>query len=243
MDRNNVVRVKKEMSFLKATLSMFGGSVHDAMLDMVCSPPLFKCHVRVGPSPNKGKGVFVAKAVKAGEVITMYPCHILLKGGIGMCHKDNAKHMQRKVDKLHDYKFTFNPDLEIMGDPDAPFCPHMCGHMINDPHPDVASLRHPPSTPEQAWKMGIEYMIRTSPQTNCVLEGHDDFVVLCMATRDIAEGEEVFAQYGVFYWNKMPTNNFLALMNEHRAWLQQHKPHCLKAATQILQRCTQLLRQ
>lgn len=234
---SNVATVKNAMSMFKATLSMYGGNIIDVMLDVARMPPPFKSCVRVGPSPGRGKGVFTTRAVKAGEVITLHPCHVMVKDGNTICHKERAEHLHQNMYMLNEYKFTFNPNLEILADPDAPFCAHACGHMINDPHPNVDSLRNPPPTPEQAWKMAMEYKIRTDSQANCVFEAVDDFVVLCVASRDIAEGEEVFVRYGICFWNEMATSDLLALIGTHSTWLKEHKPQQFDATADIFKGC------
>lgn len=182
------------------------------------------CPVRVGPSPTKGRGVFATRPVKEGHVLTMYPCHILVVDG--KVYGKDASWVEDMSSPLHAYKHTMitpsGPVIQLVGDPEREIELHACGHMINDPHRDVSSLRSHPATPEEAWARLVDYKVFCQATQNCAFESVKGVGVMCVATRDIAEGEEVLAPYDVWFWANMPAKDFLLLVEQQAMHLAKH---------------------
>ena len=89
------------------------------------------------------------------------------------------------------------------GDPSLPFRAGACGHLINDPYPDARTIQKADGCCSEAYgRAMIEYMSSVTGRSNCVMKPHrGGLCVLVVATRDIADGEELLAPYGYEYWN------------------------------------------
>jgi len=70
----------------------------------------------------------------------------------------------------------------------------------------------------------LEYELRVAGSMNCSLEPCEGLSVLCVATRDIAEGEEVLAPHGYMHWCKM------------QEWFLSHSEKVEKEKSEILMR-------
>lgn len=199
--------------------------------------------VRVGDAGVKGRGVFTTRPVKKGQVLTLYPCHMMRVRAPGSQPKFMSS---RPIDKaeaesLSDYgQYLYDTDdgklYEAIGDPAHEFEAHACGHMINDPHPAVHTINASPSSPEDVWRSILEYELRVAGPANCDLETFEGIGTLCVATRDIAEGKEVSAPYGFAYWCKLEAAQIMEMFLEYGDRLKRDKPREFQAACSILKR-------
>ena len=171
--------------------------------------------VREGPAGLKGRGVFVTRAVRRGEVCTAYPCDMLRATDdgsawlLGLTRPDgSAPAGEGDVGRLTRYAQFLQREKsgrmwELIGDPSRPFRAGACGHLINDPYPDARTIQKADGCCSEAYgRAMIEYMSSVTGRSNCVMKPHrGGLCVLVVATRDIADGEELLAPYGYEYWN------------------------------------------
>lgn len=106
--------------------------------------------------------------------------------------------------------------LLAVGNPDHEFEAHGCGHLINDPHPNVRTICARPDSQRAMWKAVLDYETAVAPRANCAFQGKGA-VIACVATRDIEEGEEVLAPYGYEHWCKLP-------IKQARSWAKRGMP-------------------
>lgn len=203
--------------------------------------------VRVGDAGAKGRGIFATEAIAKGDVITLYPCD-----GMKIAYPDGqtALMADRRLSEeeqaaMHGHLLTEADGnaVEVVGDVTRPFVPHACGHLINDPHPCVDTILARPRSASEMWKAKLEYELRAVDAANCVFKPYNDLVVLCVATRDIAAGEEVLAPYGYAYWCKVSAFKLTRWFIEHFALLGRTRPRELDASVEIMRRFCKLLGQ
>ena len=170
--------------------------------------------VREGPAGLKGRGVFVTRAMKRGEVCTAYPCDMLNvadEGGsrlLGLTRVDgSAPAGEGEVSRLLKYAQFLQREKsgrvwELIGDPSRPFRTGACGHLINDPHPDARTIQKSDGRSDVYGREMIKYVSSVTGRANCVMKPHrSGLCVLVVAARDIADGEELLAPYGYEYWS------------------------------------------
>lgn len=139
--------------------------------------------VRVAPSAVHGRGVFVTRTVRPGELLTNYPIHRVELRRDGLL---DAQHHLLSLpcnectpvlpSECADYGLDLGDGVCISGDP-AVHSPDACGHLVNS-------------------------------VTNDTLIGHNcaivplfgGMVVAMIATTTIDAGAEVFVFYGDDYW-------------------------------------------
>jgi hypothetical protein len=211
-----------------------------SLVDMFRGEPF---PVRVGDAGVKGRGVFTTRPAKEGQVLTLYPCHMLLVRAPGHQPKFVSSRPLTVTESasLTDYGHRLceaadGTAYEAIGDPAHEFEAHACGHMINDPHPAVHTINACPSSPEDAWKSVLDYEQRVAGPANCDLEPFGGICTLCVATRDIAEGEEVLAPYGLPYWCKLEAPQIMKMFLEHGDRLKRENPSQFQAACSIVKR-------
>ncbi len=159
-----------------------------------------KCEVK--PSAKHGSGIFATRAIKPGELVTLYPAD-----GIVL-----YLHPYPRTECMFPVNFDGLLDLEaysvaapkfaghrvkIVGDPSRVSDCGWVGHMAND----VCRMTHP--------RQANVYEAASIAGRNAVI-GAVPFAgqVRCCglwATRDIGIGEEILVHYGVEYWmHNMP---------------------------------------
>ena len=182
----------------------------------VLSELLKAAPVREGPAGHKGRGVFATRAMRRGEVCTAYPCDMLKatdEGGAlllalssGGASGSSAPLGEGDKSRMAKYAQFLQREKsgrvwELCGDPSRPFRAGACGHLINDPHPDVTTIQRATDS-EVYGRAMIEYVSSVTGRANCVMKPHrSGLCVLVVATRDIEDGEELLAPYGYEYWS------------------------------------------
>jgi hypothetical protein len=172
--------------------------------------------VREGPAGLKGRGVFATRTMRRGDVCTAYPCDAVRatdEGGVHLLRLSSSAPVEEgdqiKV-RLTKYAQFLDRDKsgrvwEVYGDPSLPFRAGACGHLINDPHPDATTIKKANAVGGSSEEYGqamMEYMSSVASRTNCVMQPHRSGLgVLVVATRDIADGEELLTPYGYEYWS------------------------------------------
>lgn len=177
--------------------------------------------VRVGPSAERGgpggRGVFATRDIRAGEVLTFYPCDAMeIRTTTGSSVGGNPAAAARITSNMrgHRSRILVCPEgfhhedqmgvqWHVHGDP-AREDVWACGHLVNDPldAAGVASLNKDPKTPEEASQAYLDYLRKTAPHMNCRFETIVRGMLLAVtAERDIRAGEELLVPYGyVDYW-------------------------------------------
>jgi len=160
--------------------------------------------VMLKPSPIHGKGVFATRDILTNEVVTMYPGDYVF-----IAHKSNnskirltspiCKSMfgfltkQQYNTALYPYSLHVNDMVSIVGHPRLVGDPSYLGHMINDaakPTSSVASHK--------------VYETVSQAKANCEFYNFKgDMHIGIIATRDIAQGEELFVHYELSYWTSL----------------------------------------
>jgi len=168
--------------------------------------------VRDSKIPNAGKGVFGNRDFKKGEVVCIYPVHLIQKVKNGdnkmdlMCRlsnwigvadsEDDAEWLKRKeeftiddvVENCAEYGVNVfrGPTMDILvrHDPTLPVGPKYYGGFMND----------------NGFRLGKVY----KPEDNNCSLGNIQLNNTCrlqvVALRDIKEGEEICHSYGSGYW-------------------------------------------
>ena len=195
---------------------------------------------------DMGRGVFATRAIQPGEVLTMYPCHALMmrsehdhSGLIDIVTRDNKRHGDPVIaHMLQKYKhYLWKRDgvvADIVGDPTYPCEAHACAHMLNDPHPNIAALDLDPADAAAHWEALMAYERAVGPLQNCRFHLHKGQAVFVVATRDIAEGEELLVPYSYEFWCHAPDAPFLDWIKQHAAHLRREQPEKYAADIAVL---------
>jgi hypothetical protein len=180
---------------------------------MIRRHPIVLRKVKLAPSPIHGNGVFATCDIKQGEIITLFPCHILERQSYkdrkstGTCtllseavfNAFGQGYTCASDPRLDDYRFSFaTGNYNIIGHPALDDDPSYMGHFINDaakPTEDMESVQI--------------YINVSMSKRNCVMKTVESFVAAVVAVRDIKAGDEILMTYGADYWtSKLSAKNF-----------------------------------
>lgn len=156
--------------------------------------------VEIRPSIVHGNGVFANRDITRGEIVTFYPCDIMImypKGresdardmvlGYNTPATYDATYVIRNRHHLGIYKFMFDDDHDIIGVPELSTNPTYLGHMANDAaHVEDGDI--------------LSYKEISSRGMNVIFERVHGCHVALTAVRDIRKDEEIFVSYGPNYW-------------------------------------------
>lgn len=161
--------------------------------------------VTLKPSNIHGRGVFAKIQIKKGDIITLYPCHVL--DIIPNADRHLPNHVVLSVNSdpinnrfgkdwnrrdhlaLYDYSFSYDDVHSLVGHPQIDDNPSYLGHFIND-------AAKPTSDP----RSHSIYEIVSQSKMNCLFVPMKGYMVVSVALRDIDIGEELYASYGIGYW-------------------------------------------
>ena len=149
---------------------------------------------KIADSPIHGRGVFAAKKIERGQIITKY-------GNVG-------------VDNESDYGMKFPDGIIRGGDPNRAIAAE-CGFMMNDTCKLCVDEKRVP-TLKYVMQCFKDYNEKSDANTNvCFMDTKGTMI----ASRDIAKGEELFLTYGIPYWasrlihtTHFPTIRFLTFV-------------------------------
>jgi SET domain-containing protein len=166
--------------------------------------PIVLRKVKKAPSSIHGNGVFATCDIKQGEIITLFPCHILERvsykdrKSTGTCTLASEAvssafgpgYTCSSDPRLEDYRFSFaTGNYNIVGHPALDDDPSYMGHFINDAAKPTEDI------------MSVQIYINVSmAKRNCVMKTVEGFVAAVVAVRDIKAGEEILMTYGAGYW-------------------------------------------
>lgn len=187
-------RVNTLLQFMALTGSVNG--IPEAPVTLLGRIPFKLTKVEARPSPVHGTGVFAVRDIKQGELVTLYPGDAVMKvvgsGAQAAVSDKLAKFCGESVDMvkllegLRPYRFNVTETIAVLGFPKFDKDPAYLGHLVND---GAATTDEETYAAATAKAMNCRYHV-------CAKKGH----VAIVATRDVKEGEELFASYGSAYW-------------------------------------------
>jgi SET domain-containing protein len=167
--------------------------------------PLIPSCVEVKKSPIHGKGVFAIIKIMKGDVITRYPCDIILykKGELVWKHqkKSTKSTHYNEMDYASVLRTEGDTTIYCAGDP-AIYSSIACGHMINDVCLNISELEQltPDDTAETLTQKTMENIIRSSSANSQII--NNKYYAYIIALKDIDIGEEITTSYDITYWTK-----------------------------------------
>ncbi|GMI39509.1 hypothetical protein TeGR_g12562 [Tetraparma gracilis] len=161
------------------------------------SLPLSRVSLRRSLLPGAGRGVFASRALRGGELLTLFPGDALLvregdgEEVSGVLYSAGYAPPALTGDAARAYELRVSATVSAVGDPGKAGDPAYLGHMCND-----------------AWALGgrgrgkgEEYRERSGGGANAIFELFEEGShVGVFATRDIERGEEVYVSYTEGYW-------------------------------------------
>ena len=145
-----------------------------------------KCEVRPSGLSGAGMGVFATTQIPAGEIITLYPAHTWVwseaEGTVGYGPRCDVRYRMSMPN-------TYGGIAEIAGDPAKTADPLLLGHMLND------GFKCAGPTAAQ-----VDLYYKLAERKCNVTFDSPGRIVYVVATRDIAQDEELFVPYGAAYW-------------------------------------------
>jgi hypothetical protein len=160
--------------------------------------------VYINQSKIHGNGLFSSVNIKKGEIITLYPCDVLVYYPDKDREKDqyvsyiyseilnennelkNKFEQNRKYYK--GYQLSLNDEYSIIGLPEYNNDPTYMGHICND-----GARGHTPEDKKIYDKISIL-------KSNACFRNICDCMMAVVALRDISINEEIFVTYGHGYW-------------------------------------------
>jgi SET domain-containing protein len=167
--------------------------------------PLMPLCVEVKKSPIHGKGVFAISKIMKGDVITRYPCDIILykTGELVMIQQQESTKSTHynEMDYASVLRTEGDTTIYCAGDP-AIYSSIACGHMINDVCVNISELEQLTlnDSAETLTQKTMEYIIRSSSANSRII--NNSFYAYVIALKDIEIGEEITTRYDITYWTK-----------------------------------------
>lgn len=194
----------RQMGHAGASLSNRTLNLSESLFMKTVPFPLNKVYVK--QSKIHGDGVFAQTRIHKGEIITMYPCHVLIispnedygtPGNVAMhvnsdlvCRMyGETWRMSESFQDWHFYCLDVTKRYRIVGLPELRNDPAHMGHLIND--------AAKPSNDPRSHQIYID--VSTS-KMNCVFYPLVPSMTAVVAHKDIEPNEEVLACYGLPYW-------------------------------------------
>ncbi len=152
--------------------------------------------VRVAASFIHGNGVFAEHQINVGDLITMYPCDVLVVdnpgGGMRFYHSSGNDLTRAECNMYIAYLCKVEGTrMAIAGDPDK-YCPAACAHIIND---GAYIDKHDFGLDE-----AMRYTEASYHKQNCHFVSLADCCMVAIATKVIHKDQEVLAGYGAEFW-------------------------------------------
>lgn len=169
--------------------------------------PLCLSNVRLGDSEGKGKGIFAKHEIPEGTVITMYPvdmCEVyddksryLYYSELMMNFTQESEETGQEVfqESVLRYSVDLDSNRKVVALKVNTSNAAFLGHMANDGATDFTSKK--------------AYLTTSIRAHNAVIKKIPDdhsYLLALVATRRIAEGEEIFRIYSASYWFRIPSN-------------------------------------
>jgi len=144
-------------------------------------------NVKLSNSSVHNKGVFASRPLKRGDIITLYPQHVIFKNRNKIYFRINS---ELTYEEYIDYSLKVDDNLYIAGFKTITNNSTYLGHMIND----CSSSRNKEIYENEVLqKLNAVSVVVKYPSKN-------KFIIFYIATKDIEENEEIFSPYGHGYW-------------------------------------------
>jgi hypothetical protein len=159
-----------------------------------------------------GKGVFAKNDIHPNQVVSLYPCHGMIKGKIKYCEEKQSGDYDDLLFNPNNYKIKLKTsDISMYGNPYIQD-EGLVGHLINDSYKDVSDLE---KLNKHNIKNCFKYMLNSIKCDNCNLVQGNDYVYV-KTTKHINKGEELFTHYGYPFWCfELKTSEIDLLMKEY----------------------------
>lgn len=194
-----------EMTKLLTTINRPRGEVDIALsyyniISHVGPPPFLpKNLLEVKNSDIHGKGVFAKNNIDANQVVSLYPCHGLIKENFKYyCEEKNSGEYGDLLFDLNHYKILLNRKGDRVFIYGNPYIQDegSVGHLINDSYKNVSELK---KLNKHTMKLSLKYMLDSVKSNNCTLVQSNDYVYV-KTTKYINKGDELLTNYGFHYW-------------------------------------------
>lgn len=184
---------------------------HYNAISHVGPPPFLKNLLEVKNSDIHGKGVFAKNNIDANQVVSLYPCHGIIKEDMKYyCEEKNSGEYGDLLFNSSDYMIQLkriggrvfvygNPYIQDEGS---------VGHLINDSCKNVSDFKH---VNKYNMKLCLKYMLDAVKSNNCTLVQSNDYVYV-KTTKYINKGEELLTHYGFPYWCSELKNSEIQLL-------------------------------
>ena len=223
MDKDFVVSVLDMAVKILASQGIPANEIPLAMTHYAAKLPM-SFPVKSGDAGSRGLGLFTTRNVKKGQVLTMYPCdYVILPGDTpdvsrvfaakAACHSPTTE----QIDKYKQILKTTrdgNIQTQISADASITHLPHANAHLINDPHPNIGSIKKTPTSAAEYGQALMDYESSVKDLLNCRFEPRGGSYVLAIATKDIDEGQEILVPYGYEYWSELPFKIVQSMLRE-----------------------------
>lgn len=185
--------------------------IGQVLLEEMFSKEMYTVEVR--KSSIHGSGVFATSKILKGDIVTLYPCHIIAyinqeKKEFKYADLDgNCKESDCDSNYCQFLRQNGNDDVYTIGIPSRTSNRIYLGHMINDSLPVKNNINMTPNTSEELGNAYIDYFMLTMNRANCRLISKEYYSYF-EASKDIEVGEELLACYGYTQWCKYEGNKF-----------------------------------
>ena len=160
------------------------------MMTRLDIPNLCRVHVGESTIPGAGRGLFASTDCQKGDLLTCYPGDVLLQPSGMTGVPDELKQDDARLRLLLSrYCIGVRDGYAIMGLPDLADDMAYAGHLIND------GARPPVRESELS-----RYLEESTSMANVEHSSLENIHLVCVAKRDIKQGEELFVFYGPTYW-------------------------------------------
>jgi hypothetical protein len=215
------------------------GEVDIALSYYNAGPPPFLPEnlLEVKNSDIHGKGVFAKNNIDANQVVSLYPCHGIIKKNVKYyCEEKNSGEYGDLLFNSRDYMIPLkrtdrvfiygNPYIQDEGS---------LGHLINDSYKNVSDLKH---LNKHNMKLSLKYMLDSVKSNNCTLVQSNDYVYV-KTTKYINKGEELLTNYGFPYWcSELKFNEVELLFTEYiRSHSESQKEYIKSLCNQLHHTC------
>lgn len=188
--------------------------------------PFENC-TEIGDSNIHGNGLFAKSDIPKDKVISVYPCHGIIKGELEFNIEKNK--INQSPFNPGDYKIKLTKDETtfIYANPNIhdKYC---LGHILNDSYKDICDFKNVNETLNFG-KIMVKYILNSIRSDNCILVSKENYVYV-KTKRSITIGEELTNSYGFPYWchalnlyqiNSLTTEYMLSLSENQQIYIKK----------------------
>ncbi len=162
-------------------------------------------NTEIRETKSRGRGVFSILPISKGEIVTFFPCDILMKNNkdgtfdtMSLMSNDYFIDHETKdiMPYLYKYSYKISNTYTAIGHPCMIDNPTFLGHMINDFVKFENESEKGIELYEKLSKKGSNCELRLMPSKRPVLFAY-------VATREILTDEEIYTSYGIDKWKEL----------------------------------------